>query len=127
MRSTLSKDIKRCMTNFKEMGLDHASAEFVFDNNFLGFQGHFENKPILPGVCKILAALEVLKEWKRREFVLTEIIFAKFFHPVTCNEGLLFECSEASKIPEGLLLKVKITRSDNKIAELKLKVQLCNS
>ena len=121
MKKDLSKDIKRCMTDFREIGIGHVSAEFVFDADFMGFQGHFENKPILPGVCKILAALEVINEWKKKS-ELREIVSAKFFQPVTCNEKLLFECFETRSKFDGQLIKIKVTRSGNKIAELKLKV-----
>jgi len=121
MRSNLSKDIKRCMTNFREIKIGYASAEFIFPDDFMGFQGHFENKPILPGVCKILAALEVMNKWKK-EAELREIVSAKFFHPVTCNEKLLFECFETRAKSDDQLIKIKITHSGNKIAELKLKV-----
>jgi len=121
MRRDLSKDIKRCMTNFREIEIGHVCAEFVFDADFMGFQGHFEDKPILPGVCKILAALEVINEWKKKA-ELREIVSAKFFQPVTCNEKLLFECFETGARLDDRLIKIKITRSGNKIAELKLKV-----
>lgn len=122
MRSSLANDIKRCMTNFREIEIGHASAEFIFPDDFMGFQGHFENKPILPGVCKILAALEVMNEWKK-EVGLREVVSAKFFQPVTCNEKILFECFEIRAKSDVQLIKIKITYSGNKVAELKLKVQ----
>jgi len=121
MRKYLAKDIKKCMTNFQEVEDGHIIAEFKFDSGFRGFEGHFKDKPILPGICKILAALEVLSEGKKK-VQLKEIVSAKFFHPVTYNEKILFDCLKVNSKSDSQLVKIKITRNGDKIAELKLKV-----
>ncbi len=36
------------------------TAEIEFPGTFIGFQGHFPDRPVLPGVCKVLCVLELL-------------------------------------------------------------------
>ena len=115
-------------------------ARFIFSKKFIGFKGHFPNKPILPGVCKIQAALLMLQERKHKNVRLTEIILAKFFAPVTFNQELVFNLEEhpknqpvlpqAKAIPErgspevDTHITVKVSCLDKKIAELQLKVNI---
>lgn len=120
MNRDLIGGINRCMRNIDIIDERMATANFIFDEEFLGFQGHFENNPILPGVCKILAAIEVIKKWKnKKKLVLKEIKSAKFFMPVTCNEELIFNCLE-NENPEGISFKISILKESAKAAELKL-------
>ena len=120
MSRDLTSDINRCMRSIDVIDARMATANFIFDKEFLGFQGHFENNPILPGVCKILSSIEVIKAWKKKdELELKEINVAKFFRPVTCNEELIFKCFE-NENPENLSVKISILKGDEKVAELKL-------
>ena len=120
MSCDLIGDINRCMCNIDIIDKRMATANFIFDKEFLGFQGHFENNPVLPGVCKILSAVEVIKKWKGKDDLeLKEIKLAKFFRPITCDEELIFKCLENENL-ENFSVKVSIAKEEEKVAELKL-------
>lgn len=120
--SKLKKEIKSSLqslaapTDFKTL------AVFNFPKKFIGFKGHFPNRPILPGVCKIQAALLALEERRKKNVRLSEILQAKFFAPATFNQELTFSLEEEPLGEAESSLTVKVTSQAQKIAELRLRV-----
>jgi 3-hydroxyacyl-[acyl-carrier-protein] dehydratase len=120
----LMRSIKGCMSDLK-FGQDNIlRADFIFPADFLGFKGHFPGKPILPGVCKIQAVLLMLEESKQKDVLLKEIVQAKFFSPVSCNEKITFNLEEKLEPQEDVSVKALVTGKDKKIAEIHLKVTI---
>lgn len=122
--SRLRHEIKSSMQVIEQIGEFKTCARFCFPKKFIGFKGHFPNKPILPGVCKIQAALLILEERKRKDVRLSEIILAKFFAPVTFNQELVFNLEEHQKNSSESTITVKVSCEDKKIAELQLRVNI---
>jgi len=122
--SKLRQEIKSSMQAMEQVSDFKTSARFSFPKKFIGFKGHFPNKPILPGVCKIQAALLVLEERKHKNVRLAEIILAKFFAPVTFNQELIFDLEEHPKNNSESTVTVKVSCQDKKIAELQLRVNI---
>jgi len=122
--SKLSREIKSSMQSIEECGELKTSARFCFPKKFIGFKGHFPNRPVLPGVCKIQAALLVLEGRKGKSVRLAEIIQAKFFAPVTFNQELIFNLEEHPQNSAESTVTVKVTSEDKKIADLQLKVNI---
>lgn len=120
--SKLKNEIKACMSGLRKTENQGLSAEFSFPDEFIGFQGHFPNKPILPGVCKIQAALLMFEEAKQKSVRLKEITNAKFFSPVTSNQEIVINLEESQDKDSDIVLRVKVSSADKKIAELSLKV-----
>ena len=98
------------------------TARFLFSDGFIGFQGHFPGRPVLPGVCKIQAVMVIMQTWYKRKIKLKEIISAKFFSTVTCREELVFECREHAENNNEFIVKALVTSGCKKIAEIKLKM-----
>ena len=122
--SKLRQEIKSSMQAIEQVSDLKTSARFIFSKKFIGFKGHFPAKPILPGVCKIQAALLILEERKHKQIRLVEIILAKFFSPVTFNQELIFNLEEHPKNNSESTVNVKINCADLKIAELQLKINI---
>jgi 3-hydroxymyristoyl/3-hydroxydecanoyl-(acyl carrier protein) dehydratase len=120
--SRLGQEIKSSLQTIEEISELKSCARFCFPKKFIGFKGHFPNKPILPGVCKIQAALLVLAQRKHKNIRLTEIVLAKFFAPVTFNQDLIFNLEEHPKNNSESTVAVKISCGDKKIAELQLRI-----
>lgn len=99
------------------------SAAFVFPEGFIGFQGHFPHKKVLPGVCQIQCAVAVVEQAKRRPLALKEIVLAKYFAPVTPGDDIMCVCSDVEENGE-FTMKAVITKASVKVAELKLRVAL---
>jgi len=98
------------------------TAHFIFPDDFIGFQGHFPSKKLLPGVCQIQCITCMLEQWKRRSVALREIVYAKFFTPVLPQEELVCECRDIHHTDEGCTVKAFISKGTQKVAEMKLRV-----
>ncbi len=119
--SRLKKEIQSSMAELSSDG-KALTAHFCFSQEFVGFKGHFPGKPVLPGVCKIQAILCMLQEATQKTPQLKEIVSAKFFTPVTCNEEIVCIVRLESEGSEETRVLALITHRDKKIAEIKLKV-----
>jgi len=122
--SKLRQEIKASMQALEQLSDLKTCARFIFTKKFIGFKGHFPARPILPGVCKIQAALLMLEERKHKQIRLVEIILAKFFAPATFNQELIFNLEEHPKNNSESTINVKINCAEQKIAELQLKVNI---
>ena len=116
--------IRECMSDLRSENDNILSANFIFPDDFLGFEGHFPGKPVLPGVCKIQAVLLMLRESKNKNVLLKEIVQAKFFSPVLCNEEITFNLEEKPELREDISVKAMVTGKDKKIAEMHLRVSV---
>lgn len=122
--SQLMRSIKGCMLDLRSDTGNILRADFIFPEDFLGFKGHFPDKPILPGVCKIQAILLMLEESKKKSVLIKEIVLAKFFSPVSCNERITFNLEEKLGLKEETSIKAIVTGKDKKIAEVHLRVDI---
>ena len=118
--NALRNAIKKSMQDFA-CTEDSVTASFSFDKEFIGFNGHFENQPVLPGVCKVQAVLLMLEEKYKKPVTMEAAENVKFFHPVTCGEKLDFACHDPLFGREKLI-KCLVTKNGAKIAEIQLKV-----
>ena len=121
--SIIFQEIEKCMSNLTSDSDGKITARFAFFPEFIGFKGHFPNRPVLPGVCSIQAVTAIFKAFKKEEVRLREIVSAKFFTPVSPNQELFFECRSTKEENDQLLVKVLVISGDGKkIAELQLKL-----
>ena len=118
----IMQKIKHYLSDISEKDSNNITARFLFPEEFVGFEGHFPGKPILPGFCKIQAVLVILQEWRKKNVRLKEIVLAKFFSPVSCGEELIFECTETKRDNEESEIYAYVTGKGKKIAILDLKV-----
>jgi 3-hydroxyacyl-[acyl-carrier-protein] dehydratase len=98
------------------------SARFVFPEDFIGFQGHFPAKKILPGVCQIQCVLSMLEEHGKKPMALKEIVLVKFFNPVSPGEELSCQCKDVQDGGGDFTVKAVMQRGNQKISEMKLRV-----
>ena len=93
------------------------SAEFCFPSTFSGFDGHFPENPVLPGICLIQAVLAATEMARDQKLKLTEIALAKFFSVSQPGETLTAVC----RVDEEMV-RAKISRGEDRVAEIRLKV-----
>jgi 3-hydroxyacyl-[acyl-carrier-protein] dehydratase len=124
--SILVQEIQQSMLGLTDTADGHLTARFIFPREFVGFQGHFHDRPVLAGVCMILAAVSMLQAWQQKEVRIKEIVQAKFFAPVSCDEELVFECWQQTLNAEESVVKTSVTHNGRKTAELKLRVGFVN-
>ena len=117
----LREDIKSSMSELRVDG-KNIIAHFCFSPEFIGFNGHFPGRPVLPGVCKIQAILCMLTETTHKTPQLKEIVSAKFFTPITCNEEIICTVRRVLEGSEEMRVSALITNRDKKIAEIQIEV-----
>ena len=82
MTQTLWEEIGACLTVLVPDGEHSAQAAWVFPRTFTGFQGHFPDTPICPGVCLVMAQLEAAGRLIGARLDLLEMENVKFTWPV---------------------------------------------
>jgi 3-hydroxyacyl-[acyl-carrier-protein] dehydratase len=120
--SRLVREIAQCMSGLTEAEGDELSARFLFPAAFVGFQGHFPDRPVLPAVCKIQAAIAVVAAWSKCEVRLDEIVSAKFFALVTCGEEMVVRCMVTMEAGNRGVVKAAVARNGEGVAKFRLRV-----
>jgi 3-hydroxyacyl-[acyl-carrier-protein] dehydratase len=121
--SRLVREIEQCMSRLTEAEGGELTARFRFPAAFIGFQGHFPERPVLPAACKIQGAIAVLEAWSKGEVRLDEIVSAKFLAPVTCGEEVVVRCLVAMEEGNRGVVKATVARNGESIAKFKLRVK----
>ena len=75
------------------------AARFVFPEDFIGFQGHFPGRPLMPGVLIVEAMAQVgglivaqMPDLPKGLFVFAGIDGVRFRRPVVPGDQLLISC-----------------------------------
>ena len=121
----IKTDIELYMTGLTSEGRTLTS-RFVFPEEFVGFQGHFPTKKILPGVCHIQCALSTLEKGSGKAMVLKEVVLAKYFSPVFPGDELTCVVSDQGGASGELIVKALLTKNGVKISDLKLRVSFAD-
>jgi 3-hydroxyacyl-[acyl-carrier-protein] dehydratase len=117
----LRREVKQSMRSFFQLEPGRLVATFTFGPEFVGFRGHFPQRSVLPGVCKIQAILVMLQRHYKVRLRLEEVVVAKFFAPAAFDQPLNFDCCVVEE-GAGLGVKTLVTSDDTKIAQIELKV-----
>lgn len=120
---TIKAEIEQYMTG-PERGESTLTSRFTFPPGFIGFQGHFPEKKILPGVCQVQCALSVLEKGEGKAVILKEIVLAKYFSPVFPDDEVTCVVSDLGERGGEMTVKAVITKSAVKVSEMKLRVSL---
>jgi 3-hydroxyacyl-[acyl-carrier-protein] dehydratase len=102
------------------------TTQFIFPEDFIGFQGHFPSGKLLPGVCQIQCVIASLEKLKSKKLIIEEIVLAKFFSPVFPLEELNCVFREINAIKgngESFIVKASVSKGDVKASEIKLRVR----
>ncbi len=118
--SQMSQEIIDCMSGLTECDEQVLSAQFVFPKEFVGFRGHFDNNPILPGVCKIGAVVVMCEKHYNKAFRLKEVISAKYVASVTYSQKITVVCNLITNKNGSVNVQAVIENEEKKVAMLKL-------
>lgn len=87
--SMLEKELTDRLQNFRHTEENTSESTVVFDKNYHGFDGHFENNPVVPGICLFQWVRVHAQKHLQREVTLTAISQCRFRKPLLVNaEGL---------------------------------------
>ncbi len=118
--SVINKEIIENLSDWVKNDDGTVEAVIAFPDSFAGFDGHFNNRPLLPGICKIITAMIILNKFKSHNLKIKRIKQAKFLAPVLPNEELKFVITEKILALNESIVKVIVTRSEVKVAKLEL-------
>ncbi|MBN2302791.1 MAG: hypothetical protein JXN60_09795 [Lentisphaerae bacterium] len=118
----LRDEIKNCMSDLHLNETGAICASFTFPPNFTGFNGHFPNLPILPGVCTLQAVISMMEMQRGEQLRIEEITQAKFSALVFPKQTLEYICTETETEGITTSLKAVVMRQHKKIAEIFMKV-----
>ena len=117
------QELEKCMTEMNVGENSQIQACFTFPETFVGFQGHFPEQPVLPGICMIQAALCILSTWKKRPVHLCEIAMAKYYKIIIPNEKVDFNGREKPDDTCSAKVTIQLIADDKRVAELRLRVE----
>src|ERR1039457_5626251 len=86
------------------------TSSFLFPSEFIGFQGHFPAKKVLPGACQIQCVLSTIERALEKCVVLKEIVLAKFIAPVFPDDSMVCTVSGVSEADAEFICKARITK-----------------
>ncbi len=118
----IKKEIERCMMDFGATEGGDLNARFVFPEDFIGFQGHFPDNKILPGICQVQCLMIMIEKWKGGNALLKEIVLAKFLSPVIPLEELACTGKNIQQSEGEMVIKGLFSKDGRKISEIKLRV-----
>ena len=121
--TSLQNELKACFHSARTGQDGTLFFEFTYPATFTGFQGHFPDDPILPGVCLLQSLRVGLEQAWSVPLRLAEISNAKFIAPTRPGEKLAFNVTVAARQNGLLTLKAKVTRNQERIAELSAKLE----
>ena len=84
--SKMSSALRSRIRNLSATGENQYRCVREFDAGFTGFEGHFEGKPIVPGVCLIEAARVAAEEAAATKLRTVRIAQCRFRRPIFAGE-----------------------------------------
>ncbi len=84
----ITEQIENSITQFSVNSEGSLLAQAAFASDFSGFDGHFPQQAILPGICQIELCRILGQQYNNMPLVLKETKLAKFFSPIMQNEKI---------------------------------------
>jgi 3-hydroxyacyl-[acyl-carrier-protein] dehydratase len=103
------------------------TSSFIFSPDFIGFQGHFPTRMVLPGACQIQCAISTLEKALGKRVALQEIQRAKYMAPVFPDDHVVCTISRVPDADDNVIYKVRISKGAAKVAELTLRISLSDA
>jgi 3-hydroxymyristoyl/3-hydroxydecanoyl-(acyl carrier protein) dehydratase len=103
------------------------TSSFIFPPDFIGFQGHFPTRMVLPGACQIQCALSTLEKALGKRVELQEIQRAKYVAPVFPDDHVVCTMSRVPDDDDTFIYTARISKGATKVTELKLRISLSDA
>jgi 3-hydroxyacyl-[acyl-carrier-protein] dehydratase len=115
---------KTALADIKMSGPDSGSQKFCPAADFIGFNGHFPDYPILPAMLQVLFGVLVSEKIMRKKLILKKLDKAKFMLQIKPEEMISVTCKIIQTAPDrtetGIKAKVTITVAEKKAASMTL-------
>ena len=119
----IERYLENKMTDICISGRESISAECHLSVDFPGFEGHFVDRPVLPGVCCIQVVVFLAKKLLDADVALKEVVQAKFIAIVTSGDRLNITC-KLKPVGDNLFsLKAVVEKGGKPAAKVDLRVE----
>ncbi len=96
---------------------DRITATACFGSDFIGFQGHFPENPVLPGMCLLETIMVLIRRLKGTSVRMKELVTTKFICVVLPDQTVTVDC-----MLTGNIVVAHIKTETERIAQIKMKV-----
>jgi 3-hydroxyacyl-[acyl-carrier-protein] dehydratase len=118
----IKQETEACLSGLAASGRS-VTADFLFPPDYIGFQGHFPGKPILPGACQVQCVLSTIEKGRGQRAVLKVIERAKYVTPIFPDEPVTCTVQEDADAGD-VTFKARISKGGTRVTEMKLRVSL---
>lgn len=125
--SIIGQEIREHMSAFVMSDNETVSACFTFPASFTGFNGHFPDNPVVPGVCQLQCVVAIYEALLNATVTIEAIESVKFIAPISCNEELVFTCKGVTAKNESFLVTATGCKDLTKVSTLKLRLKVDNN
>jgi 3-hydroxyacyl-[acyl-carrier-protein] dehydratase len=117
----MNKLMDYMVKNLKDCHLDgnEVKSSIKFNQDFIGFDGHFPDKPIVPGICQIQTVVATVNEAFNKDYIVEEIKNAKFFEPILLRDEISCICL-CKEQDDKLIVKANLKKGEDKVAQISL-------
>lgn len=112
---SIRTQIARCIQKVTASD-DQVTATLCFAKDFLGFQGHFPQDPVLPGMCLLETVLVLAQRSKGKSVRMTELIASKFYAAVLPGQTVTVDCTV-----KGDIIVAYVKTDAQRIAHIKMR------
>ena len=119
--NALRLDIRKYIEEIQVIDLDRLKCHCQFSPDFLGFQGHFPEQPIFPGVGMVEISTLLAEELTAHPIKLSQIEKIKFMKVILSDMPISISIQIFPKDPDGPKIHSEITGKEGKIATFILK------
>ncbi|MEN8126655.1 MAG: hypothetical protein ABFR90_02500 [Planctomycetota bacterium] len=117
--NTLVKNIQMCSRQPIRKTDQGWEKEYIFPQSFLGFQGHFPGKPVLPAVVQIMLFRESIAEELAQPLEIAKITRAKFLKVINADISVKAVWT-LKETDEGLLCKCLLESEGERVSSFNL-------
>jgi 3-hydroxyacyl-[acyl-carrier-protein] dehydratase len=96
------------------------SSHFSVGKEFIGFQGHFPEQPVMPGICMFELIKVLLYKGTGKKYKLEKVGNSKFFSPIINDETIQIESTLTLKKTGLLHVKSTLKKGDEQKSVLSL-------
>lgn len=118
---TIYNEISHAIKAIKVLDDGSVGATVIFPREFTGFQGHFENRPILPGICQLELVKEIVERAYKYKLHLLKVKNIKFTNVIVPDEQVKVDIA-VNNISDVIIIDAELNGSGGKVARLKLEL-----
>jgi len=115
---------KTALTDINLSGPNSGTQEFRPTADFIGFNGHFPDYPILPAMLQVLFGVLVSEKILGEKLILKKLDKAKFMAQIKPDEKIAVTCKIIQPTPDNPKIEIKakitITAAEKKAASMVL-------